>query len=174
MRFLIWALAYFVGLILETSVLPVFFSTGAPGISSAILIICITYLSFTSGMWLAAFAGLIRDFLFNPGFSASQVFLVMFIFLAMHLFRVISQWDEPLYRVSSVVVGFAVWPFALMASLSLNQLVLGQSLALGELFSGIMRLVGNELAFILVLLFVFSWFTIRRFTKRRSFELSSI
>lgn len=174
MRFLIWVLAYFAGFILEVSVLPIFFSTGVPGIANAILIMGMAYLSFTPGFWLAALAGLTRDFLFNPGFFASQVFLIMLVFLAMHFFRVVSRWDEPLYRISLVVVGFASWPAAWMASLFLNQFVLGHGLAPSGLFSDIGRLIGNELAFVLVLILAFSWFTIRRFTKRRSFELSRI
>lgn len=173
MKFILWVLASSITLLLEVSVLPSFFGTMTPILTLAVLIIGIAMQDFWPGFWFTGLSGLARDIL-APASAATHTPFLFGIFLIMHLFRIIAQWEEPLSRMGSAIAGLVGIPIAWVLASAVGRLALGlapSTLALPDLVS---RPAFREIIFSSVWLGVFCWFTLRRFGKKRATRLSQL
>ena len=174
MILIFWFLAYFASLLLEVSILPVFGTAWLPAVSTAFLIAGVALQDFYRAFWFAGLAGLAADFFVLPDFLISHTVLAFTIFFAVSFFKAVAHLDEPLYTVASLVVGFLALPLSRFSGAVIAKIFFQRSTISFPHFFPPDRLLLSEAFYSIFFVAVFSWFFIRRFSKRRSTRLSRL
>lgn len=108
MIFIAWLAAYILAFGAEISFLPVFFNS-IPPLSFSVLILGMAMQGFAPGFWFAGLAGFSRD-LIAPQTAGSHVLFFLAIFFIVHAFAFATHLEEPLRKISKVVIGFIAAP----------------------------------------------------------------
>lgn len=167
---LLAAISLYIGLlILEVSVLPRLIEGIPPLLTLAGLVVGLARLEFRSGFWFAGCAGLLHDTVL-AGASSFTIFALT-VFLVMHTFRALTQWDVPIAAIATVAVGLLSAPLAWVAASVAASAFFGlprHSIEFGDL---VHRTALQEVIFSSLWFSAFAWFLIRRFRWQRAREL---
>lgn len=172
MRLIIWLAAYLLALAAEISFLPSFFNS-VPPISFSVLVFGIAIEGFDSGFWFAGLAGFSRD-LIAPQTAGSHVLFFLAIFFIVHAFAFATHLEEPLRKISKVVIGFIAAPviWALIGA------------GIGTFFASPVQAVrwadlprlfaAGDYLFIFALIIIFACVSLRRFRRARGNEFGRL
>lgn len=172
MKFIFWFSTYIFLVVMEISVLPPFLSTSDLPLAAAVLILGTVSLNFRSGFWFAGLAGLAHDTLLAPGAFVSHTAFAFFIFFAIHFFKTLIQWNEPLDRIGATVVGFLAIPLAWPAGVAVSHIFFKSPLSGVDfaLLSGAMAV--RWVIFAGAVAAGFAIMRLRRFRRRRVSQLT--
>ena len=172
MKLIFFLLTYFFLLFAEVSLLPPWLGTSDLPLTAAVLVLGVVSLNFTSGFWFAGLAGFTHDALLAPGAFVSHTAFAFFIFFAVHFFTTLIQWDEPLNRISAMVVGFLAIPLAWPAGAAIAHIFFKSPLTGIDFTLLTGPLVVRWVVFAGAVAALFAIIQIRKFQRRRVNELT--
>lgn len=171
--FLFWLGMFLLGLILETVVLPGFFGAYVPTLSLGVLVMGVSTQPFLAGFWFAGLSGLLRDSLAPPGDATHTIFFFL-IFLLVHGFRIIAQWDEPSLRIGGALFALISIPVTWVLASRIGEAVLRLSPHGFSWRDAASATAVREVLFSMLWFSAFFWLTMRWFRRIRHQELNRI
>lgn len=173
MRFILWTIVYIFILFCEIFVLPKFFGASVLPFSFSIAIIAIADQVFLPGILFASLAGVLRD-LVTPEAAPSHTIFFLAIFLFMHFFRVITNWDEPMGRIGSIFSGLLLQVGAWTVSIALSSIFLIHA-SISDAFRSATAYVSPfDILFEFLWFVLYAWLMIGRYRRLRTAALATL
>ena len=173
MKAVLWLISYALAMLFEIFIFPIFFGINIPSLTTAVFIAGIAFQEFVPGFWFAGLSGALRDALW-PQEAAWHTIFSLGLFFSVRLFLAVTQWEEPLRRISAAAAGFlAIFPVWFLSSAAVRFFfgAEGSYIAWGDLASS---LVIREIIFAAAWFSVFSWLTVKLWERKMSRRLGHL
>lgn len=165
MRFITWLAVYVLTFAAEISFLPSFFHSVVP-LSFSVLILGIALQEFEPGFWFAGLAGFSHD-LVAPHAAGSHTVFFLAVFFSVHAFASVTQWEEPLRKISKVVVGLITAPVLWMLSTASVRIFFTSAVPTVRWADMPRMLTRGDYLFVSAWVILFAYVSLRRFQHER-------
>lgn len=173
MKVIFWLILYVLAMLFEIFIFPFFFGTSVPSLTTIVSLMGIVFQEFVPGFWFAGLSGVMRDIL-SPQAAAWHTIFSLSIFFAVRFFMAVTQWEEPLGRISAVAAGllaiFPVWFFSSAAGRFFFGIE-GPRIAWGDFASGFAI---RGMIFAALWFSAFSWLAVKLWGKKKSRRLEHL